>query len=182
MHKPNPAKFYAPMYFQYLKMFHVYLYLELSRFFLPIAKEFGRKTFSEIFQRKSARLLRRDYFTFNLETNYWNSNSDFISCAFHEKTLSTKPLITSQSICSTSLHIASIAASPLWNIFDGRVKSHNGHTGSHKLRFRKKKTGYLQTCYQLVNILVYSTKSMGQKSSNQYHQFKNCPVYQQWRA
>ena len=51
-------------------------------------------------------------------------------------------------------------------------------TGSHKLRFRKK-TGYLQTCYQLVNILVYSTKSMGQKSSNQYHQFKNCPVYQQ---
>ena len=181
MHKPNPAKFYAPMYFQYLKMFHVYLYLELSRFFLPTAKEFGRKTFSEIFERKSARLLRRDYFTFNLETNYWNSNSDFISCAFHEKTLSTKALITSQSICSTSLHIASIAASPLWNIFDGRVKRHNGHTGSHKLRFRKK-TGYLQTCYQLVNILVYSTKSMGQKSSNQYHQFKNCPVYQQWRA
>ena len=37
MHKPNLAKFYAPMYFQYLKMFHVYLYLELSRFFLPIA-------------------------------------------------------------------------------------------------------------------------------------------------
>ena len=138
MHKPNPAKFYAPMYFQYLKMFHVYLYLELSRFFLPIAKEFGRKTFSEIFERKSGRLLRRDYFTFNLETNYWNSNSDFISCAFHEKTLSTKALITSQSICSTSLHIASIAASPLWNIFDGRVKRHNGHTGSYKLRFRKK--------------------------------------------
>ena len=51
MHKPNPAKFYAPMYFQYLKMFHVYPYLELSRFFLPIAKEFGRKTFSEIFER-----------------------------------------------------------------------------------------------------------------------------------
>ena len=139
MHKPNPAKFYSPMYFQYLKMFHVYLYLELSRFFLPIAKEFGRKTFSEILERKSARLLRRDYFTFNLETNYWNSNSDFISCAFYEKTLSTKALITSQSICSTSLHIASIAASVLWNIFDGRVKRHNGHTGSHKLRFRKKK-------------------------------------------
>ena len=138
MHKPNPAKFYAPMYFQYLKMFHVCLYLELPRFFLPIAKEFGRKTFSEIFERKSARLLRRDYFTFNLETNYWNSNSDFISCAFYVKTLSTKALITSQSICSTSLHIASIAASPLWNIFDGRVKRHNGHTGSHKLRFRKK--------------------------------------------
>ena len=83
MHKPNPAKFYAPMYFQYLKMFHVYLYLELSRFFLPIAwKEFGRKTFSEIFERKSARLVRRDYFTFNLETNYWNSNSNFISRVF----------------------------------------------------------------------------------------------------
>ena len=43
MHKPNPTKFYAPMYFQYLKMFHVYLYLELSRFFLPIAKEFSRE-------------------------------------------------------------------------------------------------------------------------------------------
>ena len=56
MHKPNPAKFYAPMYFQYLKMFHVYLYLELSRFFLPTAKEIGKKTFSEIFERNSARV------------------------------------------------------------------------------------------------------------------------------
>ena len=37
MHKPNPAKFFVSLYFQYLKMFHVYLYLELSRFFLPIA-------------------------------------------------------------------------------------------------------------------------------------------------
>ena len=45
-----------------------------------------------------------------------------------------------------------------------------------------KKTVYLQTCYQLVNILVYSTKSMGQKSSNQYHQFKNCPVYQTMKS
>ena len=116
MHKPNPAKFFVSLYFQYLKMFHVYLYLELSRFFPPIAKEFGRKTFSEILERKSARLLRRDYFTFNLETNYRNSNSDFISCTFYEKTLSTKALITSPSICSTSLHIASIAASVLWNM------------------------------------------------------------------
>ena len=46
------------------------LTLNYQDFFLPIAKEFGRKTFSEIFERKSARLLRRDYFTFNLETNY----------------------------------------------------------------------------------------------------------------
>ena len=37
MHKPNLAKFFVSLYFQYLKMFHVYLYLELSRFFLPIA-------------------------------------------------------------------------------------------------------------------------------------------------
>ena len=50
-------------------MFHV-LYLELSRFFLSIAKEIGKKTFSQIFERKSARLVQRDYFTFNLETNY----------------------------------------------------------------------------------------------------------------
>ena len=65
-----------------IKMFHVFLYLALSRFFLSIAKEIGKKTFSQIFQRKSARLVRRDYFTFNLETNYWNSNSDFISRVF----------------------------------------------------------------------------------------------------
>ena len=139
MHKPNPAKFYAPMYFQYLKMFHVYLYLELSRFFLPIAiRKLEKRLFPKFSRENQPVSVRRDYFTFNLETNYWNSNSDFISCAFYEKTLSTKALITSQSICSTSLHIASIAASPLWNIFDGRVKRHNGHTGSHKLRFRKK--------------------------------------------
>ena len=79
-----------------IKMFHVFLYLELSRFFLSIAKEIGKKTFSQIFQRKSARLVRRDYFTFNLETNYWNSNSNFISCVFYEKTISTKALITSR--------------------------------------------------------------------------------------
>ena len=180
MHKPNPAKFYVPLYFQYLKMFHVYLYLELSRFFLPIAKEIGKKTFSEIFERKLARLVRRDYFTFNLETNYWNSNSDFISCVF----LRENPL--NKGVNNKSVD--------MFNIITHRkhrrigimeyVTEESGDimvTGLHKLRFRKK-PGYLQTCYQLGNILVYSTRSMGQKSSNQYHQFKNCPVYQQWRA
>ena len=180
MHKPNPAKFNAPMYFQYLKMFHVYPYLELSRFFLPIAKEFGRKTFSEIFERKSALLLRRDYFTFNLETNYWNSNSNFISRVF----LRENPL--NKGVNNKSVD--------MFNIITHRKHRRIGImeyvklesrdrtvTGSHKLRFRKK-TGYLQTCYQLVNILVYSAKSMGQKSSNQYHQFKNCPVYQTMKS
>ena len=34
------------------KMFHVFLYLELSRFFLSIAKEIGKKFFPPIFERK----------------------------------------------------------------------------------------------------------------------------------
>ena len=182
MHKPNPAKFYAPMYFQYLKMFHVYLYLELSRFFLPIAKEFGWKTVSEIFERKSARLLRRDYFTFNLETNYWNSNSDFISCAFYKKTLSTKALITTLSRYVPHRYTSQASPHRHYGIYLTEESRAIMVTQARTNSGLGKKTGYLQTCYQLVNILVYSTKSMGQKSSNQYHQFKNCPVYQQWRA
>ena len=181
MHKPNPAKFYAPMYFQYLKMFHVYLYLELSRFFLPIAiRKLEKRLFSK-FSRENQPVLSDGITSpLHLETNYWNSNSNFISRVF----LRENPL--NKGVNNKSVD--------MFNIITHRKHRRIGImeyvklesrdrtvTGSHKLRFRKK-TGYLQTCYQLVNILVYSAKSMGQKSSNQYHQFKNCPVYQTWRA
>ena len=129
MHKPNPAKFYAPMYFQYLKMFHVYLYLELSRFFLPIAIRKLEKRLFPKFSRENQPVLSDGITSplINLETNYWNSNSNFISCAFYEKTLSTKALITSQSIYVQHHYTSQASPHRYYGICDGRVKRHNGH-------------------------------------------------------
>ena len=139
MHKPNPAKFYAPMYFQYLKMFHVYLYLELSRFFLPIAiRKLEKRLFPKFSRENQPVSVRRDYFTFNLETNYWNSNSNFISRVF----LRENPL--NKGVNNKSVD--------MFNIITHRKHRRIGImeyvklesrdrtvTGSHKLRFRKKR-------------------------------------------
>ena len=162
MHKPNPAKFFVSLYFQYLKMFHVYLYLELSRFFLPTAKEFGRKTFSEIFERKSARLLWRDYFTFNLETNYWNSNSNFISRVF----LLVNPL--NKGVNNKSVD--------MFNIITHRKHRRIGImeyvteesrdimvTGSHKFQFRKKKNRIFADLLSISQYLSLLDKKHGTK-------------------
>lgn len=177
MHKPNPAKFYVPLYFQH-KNVSCFMFFTLN--------------YRDFFFQQQRKLEKRLFPKFSRENQPVLSNGI------------TSPLIWKLIIDQQfKLHkLCFLRENPLnkgvnnksvdmFNIITHRKHRRIGImeyvteesrdimvTGSHKLRFRKK-TGYLQTCYQLVNILVYSTKSMGQKSSNQYHQFKNCPVYQQ---
>ena len=116
MHKPNPAKFFVSLYFQYLKTFHVYLYLELSKFFLPIAiRKLENRLFPK-FSRENQPVLSLGItspliWKLIIEIAIQTSQAVF----FYEKTISTKALTTSQSLSSTLLPIASIAASALWN-------------------------------------------------------------------
>ena len=177
MHKPNPAKFYVPLYFQH-KNVSCFMFFTLN--------------YRDFFFQQQRKLEKRLFPKFSRENQPVLSNGI------------TSPLIWKLIIDQQfKLHkLCFLRENPLnkgvnnksvdmFNIITHRKHRRIGImenvteesrdimvTGLHKLRFRKK-PGYLQTCYQLGNILVYSTRSMGQKSSNQYHQFKNCPVYQQ---
>ena len=125
-------------------------------------KEIGKTTFSQIFERKSARLVWRDYFTFNLETNYWNSDSNFISRVF----LPVNPL--NKGVNNKSVD--------MFNIITHRKHRRIGImeyvteesrdimvTGSHKFQFRKKKTRIFADLLSISQYLSLLDKKHGTK-------------------
>ena len=182
MHKPNPAKFFVSLYFQYLKTFHVYLYLELSKFFLPIAiRKLENRLFPK-FSRENQPVLSLGItspliWKLIIEIAIQTSQAVFF---LRENNLNKGVNNKSVSKFNTFTHRKHrcIGIMEYVKLRESRDRT---VTSSHKLRFGKT-TGYLLNSFQLVNILVYSTRSMGQKSSNQYHQFKNCPVYQTMKS